>query len=378
MTTNLTLDRIQGFFDADGSFEAKVYLGKQKLVSFYVNMIFSQASQDFLADILDRLKAVNSKGINPKKITDSLILTESGGAFKAYSISIAFYSIAGQLLLESWQINPPKVPTKYLDYRISLILAEVSENLQNTALSVVKKYLPTENIKNEKIAAGALLYLRNYMRGKNSRQSTYISIETYFEKLNFSQTEIDQSMNLGKQLFLPIQKDCECLSSNILSSDYLIGYHLGDGSFWIQLVFEGKGFKAKFNWSLTESKENKKHLELIKTKLESEGVKSLSITDYKTYSRLRISNQSDCQRLLALFDKSGSNNLPQVRQNQYNAFKRGLALYTSANFREDLSLMEEFAKIVWNINPGTISKRKSSLEEDLSKVKTYFDTKNKK
>lgn len=36
------LNLIRGIFDSDGSFEAKIYLGTDKPVSFHLNIIFPQ------------------------------------------------------------------------------------------------------------------------------------------------------------------------------------------------------------------------------------------------------------------------------------------------------------------------------------------------
>lgn len=104
MTQNVQfpLEQIQGFFDADGSFQVKVYTGTQKPVSFHVNVIFSQKESDVLQCVIDSLGAVNSKGHRQKKISARNIENKSGTQSIGRSISIAFSSNAGKTLLNAF------------------------------------------------------------------------------------------------------------------------------------------------------------------------------------------------------------------------------------------------------------------------------------
>nr|YP_764365.1 putative site-specific DNA endonuclease [Stigeoclonium helveticum]ABF60215.1 putative site-specific DNA endonuclease [Stigeoclonium helveticum] len=369
---------VQGFFDADGSFQAKVYSGKRKPISFHVNIIFSQREKEVLAAVLNSLNSTS-------KISEREIINDSGTESIGNSISLAFSNEAGQLLRKLWETNPPNAPTKYLDYCIAKILFQVSESSLNTAENVVNKLLPNLGLQDEKVAGLALLYLRYRMFGatKNNKNPKLKPIEDYYELINATQDQIDQSISIGQQLYEPIKQSYESRQSNIqISKDYLLGYHIGDGSFWIQSTFgeECQSFRVNFSWSVTDCQENLPLLKAIKTKLESHNIafpkskkgKESGIADYTTYSRLQISSLRACLKWVKLLGEWDWKDLPQVRQNQYDLFLEALEIYTLPNFRSDLSLLERIIHIKWSLNPHTNYKKKGSLEGDLEKVRTYF------
>lgn len=374
--TLLNIDMVQGFFDADGSFEAKVYLGTQKPISFHVNIIFSQKETDVLQAVLDTTAAHNSKGNSLKKISARTIINLSGTQSIGNSISIAFSSNAGQNLLEVWKTQPPKAPTKFLDYSIAKILAEVSETQDSTAVGVVKKHLPNIVLQDEKVAGLALLWLRFRMYGKtkDSRNPNLKPITSYYTELGVSQHQIDQSITIGKQLYVGIEKALAMHIANLtITDDYLVGYHIGDGSFSIQNIFEVKSFKAKFSWTVTDCAENLPLLKAIGSELKSKGVQFVGLSGYTTYFKLRVSSIDGNQKLVNLWK---GKILPQVRKNQYECFSKAIEIYTLPNFRNDLSLLEEFIRLTWRMNPGTTSKRAGSLEDDLVKIQHWFNNRN--
>lgn len=83
------LNVLQGFFDADGSFEVKVYSGEQKPISFHVNIIFSQQEGGLLQQVVEALSS-------EAKISERKILNESGTSSIGRSISLAFSNKAAQ------------------------------------------------------------------------------------------------------------------------------------------------------------------------------------------------------------------------------------------------------------------------------------------
>jgi hypothetical protein len=372
---HLNSETIQGFFDADGSFEAKVYLGTEKPISFHVNVIFSQKDKDVLQSILDSTGAINTKGSTLKKVSERQIENQSGTISIGNSISMAFSRIGAKQLLQFWQVNPPKAPTKFLDYRIACILSEGSTS---TALEVLKKYLPNNTVSNSEHMAGlSLLWLRFRMYGKvkDSKNPNLIPIEEYYAKMNATQLEIDQSVVIGQQLYALIKHDMDSCGSKLsISEDYLVGYHIGDGCFSIETQFgsNGSSFKANFFWSVTDCKDNYALLEAIKAKLEVDGINCNNIYDYKTYCKLSVTSIESCKQLV---EKWKSKKLTKVRQNQYDCFAKALDMYCSADFREDLDKLEAFIRLKWVMNPGTNYKKKGSLNDDLVKVKTYFNNK---
>jgi hypothetical protein len=107
MTINIfNSDIILGFFDADGSFEAKVFLGVWKPVSFHVNIIFYQKDISVIQMIIDFLDFPTGTSI-PKR-THSL---ESENEATSHSKSIGFSTPVGQQLLCFWEQTPPRAPS---------------------------------------------------------------------------------------------------------------------------------------------------------------------------------------------------------------------------------------------------------------------------
>ena len=382
------MDKITGIFDADGSFEAKVYCGRRKIISFHTNIIFSQKEPDVLQTVLDATGSSN-------KISKRSIKNKSGSQSKGRSISLAFSSNGGQMLLKAWEKKPPKAPTKYLDYLIARNLFTLSQSCNASALDVVKTQLgpdATVQPQDEKTASLALLWLRYRMYGKvkRGRHPKLKPIEYYYSKVSATQAQIDQSVLIGKQLFEPIERAVNVgkhvASLKGLTKDYLLGYHIGDGSFQIQTQFgpscgpfsigerkgvkkKGNSFKAKFTWSLTDCKDNLPLLQAIDKDLQTKGFGAATITSYVTYNRLSLNNSKDCLRLVELWK---GESLPNVRQNQINCFQEALKLYTSPGFRDDLALLERFIHLKWSMNPGTNKKKAGTLDKDLAMINNYF------
>lgn len=142
---------------------------------------------------------------------------------------------------------------------------------------MVNELLPNLGLQNEKVAGLALLFLRYCMFGKikTNKNPNLKPIETYYKQLNVSKDEIAQSITIGKQLYEPIKQNFENHQKNIqISENYLLGYHIGDGSFWVQTTFgkECGTFRTQFAWSLTDCKENLPLLRAIKNKLISDQI----------------------------------------------------------------------------------------------------------
>lgn len=116
------LNIIRGIFDSDGSFEAKMYLGTDKPVSFHVNIIFPQKDSSVIEMIMDKLGLRNAPA--GSYICKREHTLQSGNITQSYSKSIAFSNPAGQRLLTAWQENPPIAPTKFLDFQICLSSSE--------------------------------------------------------------------------------------------------------------------------------------------------------------------------------------------------------------------------------------------------------------
>lgn len=373
-------DTVLGFFDADGSFEAKVYHGTTKPLGFHVNAIFSQENSDALEVVINSIGATNARRKNKRKtISSRVIQNASGTQSVGRSISLAFSSPGGKTLLQAWEADPPKAPTKYQDYRIAKVLAEMSETTTTTASSVVKKHLPNNPISSccsERIAGLGLLWLRYRMHGKTkkSKHPKLRPIESHYEEMGATQSEIAQGVEIGQWLFEPIQRDIAQyvinLKSSTLSDDYMLGYHIGDGSFSIYSTIKSKSFKAGFHWTLTDCLENEPLLEAVKNTLKTKGFGKIGMHNYGTFVKLQLSGINSGRKIVSLWENI---DLPQVRQNQYNCFSQALTTYTAVGFRKDLKQLEEFINLMWQMNLATNKKRKSTLADDLAKIKFYFD-----
>ncbi len=108
--------------------------------------------------------------------------SESENTGQTYTKSIAFSNPAGQKLLVLWERTPPVAPTKYLDYKIAKVLAQIT---RLSATEIVNDLLPLAQVEDLRIASFALLYLRFQMFGKikKSRNPMLIPMETHYETL---------------------------------------------------------------------------------------------------------------------------------------------------------------------------------------------------
>lgn len=66
----------------------------------------------------------------------------------------------------------------------------------------------------------------------------------------------------------------------------------------------------------------------------------------------------------------------KLKLNQFDSFVKALEIYTSPNFRKDLSLLEELIQLKWRMNAHTNEKKKGSLEGDLQNIRTFFQKTN--
>ena len=358
---------IRGFFDADGSWSVKFYRGSQKPVSFHINITFSQKDTTVLQSILESVEATETR------ISKRTHRNPSGNISKTGSISFALSNPAAEKLLTVWADNPPVSPTKYLDYRIVLVLARVNTEC---AVSIVNQLLPSLNITDLRTASLALLYLRSKMYGssKTNVQAKLVSIEKHYQTLRATAEEIEQSIAIGEQLYLPIGQDVANHVNNlVICENYLLGYHAADGCFSITTEFNslGTSFKGKFFWSLTDCIENKPILETVKRFLEAKGISFTenSLVDYTTYARLQITTTGECAKLVNLFDQWGAMTaFSEVRLNQYKRFYEAINLYQNPNFRNDYSLCSRFIELKWKMN---VKKRSNTVKPYLKRKKSH-------
>lgn len=373
------LNLIRGIFDSDGSFEAKIYLGTDKPVSFHLNIIFPQKDRSVIEMIMDKLGYPADSFISTREHK-----LESGNTTESSSKSIAFSNPAGQRLLTAWQENPPIAPTKFLDYQICLVLVQVNKI---TALEVVNSLCPGRNLQDLRIASFALMHLRYQMFGKVKENSNpkLIPIEEHYATLKATPYEIQQATLFGNLLYEPISHQFVRHVNNISISNaaYFLGLHIGDGSFFFSTTFNEKGtsFKASFGWDLSDCIQNKPLLEAGKQFLESKGIvfTDCGLKEYNNSIQLIISTKGELEKFVLFFKEWGAHDaFADVRQNQYTCFVEALQLYSDPSFRDDFEKCSRFILLKWAMNPGTNYKKKGSFEEDMVKLKRWFNNRKKK
>ena len=367
-----TLEMVLGLFDADGSFQVKIYHGIQNNISFHVNIVFTQKAEnkDVLQSVLNTLEAKNSI------ISKRQILNQSGTKSSGSSICLAFSNKASKQLLEKWKIKPPAAPTKCLDYFIAKILFEASKK---NCVTIINSYFKNNHVKNKRVAEFVLIWLRYKMSFAQKLKPQQTSIEIHYEKMKGSQEEINNGIIIGKKILTQLKQKVLKNNSNLINSiteGRLLGYMIGDGSFMIQTQFStNNSFKATFCWTLTDCKENFPLLNTIRNKLISEGIADYVGIDFynNSYYRLRVGGIKNCKRLINRWENVS---LPRERKNQFDCFSKALILYTSNNFRSNENLMKEFIRLKWRMNVHTNYKKKGSIEKDFHKILQVFKVRN--
>jgi hypothetical protein len=274
-----------------------------------------------------------------------------------------------------WEKNLPKAPTKCLDY----LIAKVCFSLQTLdPITAVNNVVGNIIVKDQDVAELALLWLRfqMYSAKYNIDNTQRISIEDHYKIMNASLDNIEESKVIGQQLLNTIEQTIKSNAKKIemsLTDDYLIGYHIGDGSFYMVTQISPTSFKATLTWSLTDCRENYFLLFIIKNKLIKDGYKNLlSIREYDNNFTLASTIRHTNKDVL-FFEHWVNKSLPQRRRSQRYYFLAARKLYNSKDFRASFSKIEEFIQIKWSMNYLTNGRKTGSLEKDLEKVKKWFN-----
>jgi hypothetical protein len=377
-------DLIRGFFDADGSFQVKIYHGKIKRVSFAVNIIFGQqsANTEFLQQIINSLTSqidINQIKFLPK-MSNREITNLSGTLSYGTSFSIAFSNPLGQKMLEIWRENPPNSPSKLLDYRIAYLLFQIKKI---DALTLVNQNIsdidPCEDLF---IAELALLWVRFQMYAAKNAKKNRILLDEHYQQLNATEIQIEQSRQFGQNIIKNILEEQNNIINNPtilipkITREYLAGYYIGDGSFMMVSKINTNNsinFSISFSFSLTDCKENVPLLYAIKEKLKRENNILVNIFSYNdsNYYKAVISRREDCQCLVEYWRNQ---TFPKFRKNQYDCFAEAITIYTSGKYYEDLRKAEKLIELKWSMAPNSRQK-KGSLNGDLINVRIWFNKK---
>lgn len=371
-----TLNMILGFFDADGSFQVRTYIKSDGIPSFYFSLDFTQKglNSDILESILCFFNVTHD-------ITRREMISDDGTVCEGKRIGIGFKSVEGVKILKAWEENPPLAPTKFFDYKIALILFAA---MQTNILAAVNKYLLGQSCTDIKIASVALVWLREQMYGATQYKERRIPIENHYAKMAVTQKQIVLGEAIGKQLLDPIQAELDRITNDPtllisrITEDRLLGYHIGDGSFYMSLILQpgivqAMNFTARFFWSVTDCTTNRPLLLAIKAILEKNTeIKRLSITDYPTYSKIVISRNSAVTALQKRWDGVS---LPRSRKQQYDTMAKALDIYNTDTYKRDLSKAKELIGYKWAINPDSSQKKKGTLEKDLKDIVVWFNCK---
>ncbi len=303
--------------------------------------------------------------------------SESENTGQTYTKSIAFSNPAGQKLLVLWERTPPVAPTKYLDYKIAKVLAQIT---RLSATEIVNDLLPLAQVEDLRIASFALLYLRFQMFGKikKSRNPMLIPMETHYETLKATDLEIEESQKIGRELYAQIEQDVQTHVQNLtISGSYFLGLHIGDGGLGFSTFFspDHQSFKARFTWNLTDCLENEQLLKAVKEFLQSRGIhfRNFPFRYFETYLQLYVTGVQSCLQLVDLFDALGAEqHFSEARLNQYRCFSQAIRLYTNPSFRRDWNMCYRFLQLKWEMNPGTTNKREGSFADDVAKLELWF------
>lgn len=352
-----------GLFDSDGSFQVKTYLGLTGL-TFHVNITFSQSllKADTLFGVLLFLGA-SSQTVSKRSMPSATTQQLNVGT----SVCFAFSSHAGRAMLGYWAIQPPRAPGKYLDYLLACFFVQLStvqaDDLVNTTLG-------QKVATNKRVAELACLWLRDRMSGATRSDPNKTRLVFFYKKMNATREEIKESVQIGKKIFLKIKNQVDSQNSkfqSLLTEDYIVGYHIGDGSFFFSINTSNGMFNPNLHWTITDTKRHKVLLDAIKSYLISVGFSNkMSCKLDKTNNTMRL-NLTGYKSLLR-FKEWSRFKLPAYRQNQFDKMIEAVDICATPNYRNKAKNLLKLVVIKWSMNYSTNTKKQGSQWDDFRKV----------
>ena len=369
-----SIEIIQGFFVADGSFQVRMYKNQDNLFSYYVAIVFSQSERNesvlygILSFLNDKTKTV-TKRIHVGSTSDNVHNTRS--------ITLSIGSHGGSKMFSFWETNPPIAVSKLNDFRIVSILSKVDSKKANHLIIVNDCLEQKDHITDLRIANLALLQLRYEMYAARNDVGDQRLIQEHYNSVRATKEEIEIAQEVCNNIMISIKKEQEAIKTNPsllierLSDYYLLGYYIGDGSFMLQVNFENNkagvlnaNVKVRIQFTLSDCLESTPVFQAIKEKLQCGQLQT-----YSTYLKYVISYADKVNIVVNLWK---TKNLPQPRQNQYDLICEALSIVGKKEHLIKYESLQRLIEIKWSMNAYTNFKKKGSLEDDMQKADDYF------
>jgi hypothetical protein len=372
---------IVGLHDSDGTFTNVITLRKERQVGFSIRASFDQktSNKDVLEGVKNRL-GVKSKIVQKSKKTSKSPKSNKSKLISKSTLDVNFNTPPGQRLLDIWRECPPITPGKRRDYRISCIISAYA--LSGTFSISNKKTTTSTQIAN--LVMIWLTYQNSSEQKKtNTNKSKRKPIKDFYDHIGATQNDINTSILIGQKLIEEIDKEeqtlCEALdniktSNLIIPKDYIVGFHIGDGSLQVGIDFiekEDKPLKIKINpyWTLVECSKGLSLLRGIRRHFKEGSVRSeIEAVRYK------VQSWEGCERTIIPILKEFENSLPKYRKEQFEKFYKAFNMCKDKNHLTSFDKLEALIDLVWDMNrEGEL--RRSTKEQMLEKAKRYFENK---
>lgn len=336
-------ETIVGLFDSDGGFTIRVlHKRREGAVGFTVLASITQATENI--DVLEPIASELG--------TDRLYSFSSKGR-KTSRLDINFNTEPGKKFLKILKKYPPKSPGKLRDYLIALKVFElVKKGTVSSAGLEEFNILPTTPESKEKICSIAAVFLSYQMVNENKRNTSgrKWKADHWYNILSPTKEELEQGLILGGSLLEKIEAKENGLRQLLtgtmvvngrlkqlkLSAAYLLGFHIGDGTFqiWMTLPKPYKNLSITPCFSLVECTYG---ADLLVGFLKTLGSGSVSTTEVNA-SRYKLDGWERCTEIIIpIFQKY---RLPATRQKQFNVFVATCAMGTNRRHLTRSGLIE--------------------------------------
>ena len=393
-----------GLHDADGTYTVRVLKRKTKTLGFTTLVSFNQstANVDAIAEVMDTLD-----GGHFYSFKQNTGLTQAGKKRRSSRVDVNWATKPGQNFLNIVETCKPlgagklrdlelaKKVRNYADLRELIELSPEKFKSQGGSYPLEAPGIKIEeNVINslnqtsiEKVSDIAIAYL-SYQNAESKKESTkkrqarQAKMKDKFNHVEPTQNELDLGIALGKfytDQIEKIEQDHNLFLKNSGSTgfkipeDYLIGMHIGDGSFGceIRIVKKKPGkpgrnkYEIKPYMRVVQSNDCYSLLEAYITTFDQGRIENRS-----TSSRYRlVGAQPGREKIIPIFDKYF---LPASKQAQYDYYK---AIVDKVSKKDHLTYQgyTKIVDLVMGLSETTIGERGYTKEELLAKGKEYFE-----
>ncbi len=366
---------IVGIFDGDGGFTVRVLKRKNSMVGFAVLASITQATRN--ADVLEPIARELGK--------TSMHSFESKGR-KTTRLDIFFNTEAGNNFLKILKKYPPKSPGKRRDYLIALKVFEFARQRTFTPAELnILSITPNSPASKEKICSVAAVFLTYQMVNASKRTTAgrKLKAEDWYKHLSVSKEELEQGLILGQSLLEKIEAEENFLRQLLtgaievngrkrqlkLSTAYLLGFYIADGSFqiWMTLPKPYKKLSVTPCFSLVECAYGADLLKGVYGTLCEGSIAACKVQA----SRYKLDGWERCSEII--IPKFQRFRLPATRQKQFNTFVTVCTMGTNRRHLTRLGFFE-MVNLCWEMN----GERNLSKQQFLENANTYFDYQERK